>query len=556
MSKDRGSLCLQVRDQAIEAKVLFTDPDSVDNDATNRRDVIGVLDLPLEVLREIIHQLHAAIRGPSRQYSRLRTSILGEYRLVCKAFNAAVEPIQFATLIFDFHPWQTENQTSTARHLKLIAEGESPASYSTQSLQISCLDPYWKGPLGALNGYTGNWNRDLNATDGSKGADQVSQMVNKYLVKAIASLEILRRVDWYIPKDNRYASSVIDALSNLQGLEELRLTFSDGPFSEDVFQLRKITRLRKLSVYLPRLNDHTDYMKFASVCNEVILANPSLDRLTIVGPLDQLVSMSFHDFLGRFDEVNTLKLLHLRLQNIMLELDAIILPQLSSLTSLDLRNSRRSLDAEAWDLFLSAGIRLTSLSIDIFTRPLLDYLSSFSGLRRLTIQDRHRIPACDDADYLFLTVIPLHKESLKELYLFCTFPCDLSLDWLKGNPLAICPNLTHFGVSLPSDTIEVALEDLRVIISAPRKERLHMLYICRSQLSIGFLCGAGVGRYAMQVQQATQTIVSKWEIDDPQLYPSHICINGREVYHIVRDEVHAGKYRYKQHPNQRKFVIL
>ncbi|KAJ3514288.1 hypothetical protein NLJ89_g2456 [Agrocybe chaxingu] len=530
MRKNHDTSCLQVQHQA---KVLLTDSASV-NDATNRRDVVGVLDLPLEIIREIILQMHAAIRGPSRQYCRLRTSTLGEYRLVCKAFNATVEPIQFATLVFDFHPWQAENLTSAAKHLKLIAEGESPASYSTQSLQISCLDPYWRGPLGALNGYPGSWNRDLSVTDGSKRADQVSQMVSKYLAKAIASLEILRRVE----------------------LEELRLTFSDGSFSEDIFSLSKITGLRKLSIYLPRLNDPADYMRLATTCNEIILGNPSLDRLTIVGPQEQIVSMTFHHFLGRFDVASPLKLLHLRLQNVMLELDAITLPQLSSLTSLDLRNSRHNLDDEAWGLFLSAGIRLVSLSIDIFTRPLLGYLSSFSGLLRLTIQDRHKIPACDDANYLFLTVIPLHKESLKELYLFCTFPCDLSLDWLKGNPLAICPNLTHFGVSLPSDTIEVALEGLRLIISTPRKERLHMLYICRSQLSIGFLCGAGVGRYTMQAQQAAQTIVAKWEIDDPQLYPAYICINGREVCHIVPDEGHPGKYRYKQHPNQRKFVIL
>ena len=162
------------------------------------------------------------------------------------------------------------------------------------------------------------------------------------------------------------------------------------------------------------------------------------------------------------------RLRHLGLDYCLVLLDEVALHNLSHLTSFKLLHTQyEDLDPscsevasspdDIWSAFTGSGIRLQELEHDTVTDSLLDYLLTFSGLKKLSLiglGDNEQNLSDTPAYARFCTfVLPNHQETLEELNLTPYFDCRWCFGSHNAYVIAKCTKLKHISMSVISSQV-------------------------------------------------------------------------------------------------------
>jgi len=187
---------------------------------------------------------------------------------------------------------------------------------------------------------------------------------------------------------------VLDALASLPVLEDLHLSVWSPPDSPVQFQ--RLSNLKKFTLTSDSSNRTTIIRTVAGLvgCNQ-----PELTSLTIVddGYHDNGYAPTLQDFFAETSSSVCLKITHLNLSGLFVKLDASALRHLRSLISLTIMDMFSPYDEtteyqgpellaeKIWSTLRSEKIHLQELVTDEAQPALVEYLTSFSGLRRLRL---------------------------------------------------------------------------------------------------------------------------------------------------------------------------
>ena len=180
------------------------------------------------------------------------------------------------------------------------------------------------------------------------------------------------------------------------------------------------------------------------------------------------------------------RLRHLGLHSCFFRLDKVTLPHLRYLKSLDLELSYidtfreprvagvASSPDEIWRTFLGSGIHLEELKHDLIPMSLIDYLSSYSGLKKLRLMvesdNRNCLAA---ANPFFNKCLTNHVDTLEELILIArhegpwTFCSDNSKSIAKCTRLKLLAMNVSLDLGKETSSTQWELPDDNVVVSHP-----------------------------------------------------------------------------------------
>jgi hypothetical protein len=187
---------------------------------------------------------------------------------------------------------------------------------------------------------------------------------------------------------------VLDALASLPVLEALHL--SDWSPPDSPVQFQQLSNLKKITL----TSDSYDRTTIIRTVARLIACNqPGLTSLTIVDDGDHVdgYKPTLQDYLAETSSIVCLKITHLNLSGLVAKFDASALRHLKSLVSLTIVDifspydetteyqGSESLVPEIWSTLRLEKIHLQELITDDAQPALVEYLKSFSGLRRLRL---------------------------------------------------------------------------------------------------------------------------------------------------------------------------
>ena len=242
-------------------------------------------------------------------------------------------------------------------------------------------------------------------------------------------LHFLKFRSWSLDREPRWlADSVIQTVASLPSLSEFTINYSYR--SEQYTSLHHLKNLTKLTVR-SRCDNFRE--KIVPGIAQAIANSPDLKVLDVdSGQWGNEGVTTLHDLFS--DVESPLKLQHLGLARIGVGLDASILRHLQSLTSLEWMSTAFMKDdnyanstEEVWHTLGTEGIKLSRLETNLMSDGLLQYLSSYQGLRDLRLQ---RVSGNDDndsdrlANIFFQEVLPRHANSLEIFHINAAFEGD------------------------------------------------------------------------------------------------------------------------------------
>ncbi|EDR02835.1 uncharacterized protein LACBIDRAFT_295356 [Laccaria bicolor S238N-H82] len=296
-------------------------------------------------------------------------AILTQISLVCKRINFALEP-QILSEITLCSPMDLASRVES-----LVTTEPKPTSASKYATKLSI------GPL-------------CTSSDQNEVTEEEAK-IKSFLVPAISSLVGVRQILWYVGQyDAEWATLlVLDALASLPVLEDLHLNVWSPPDSPVPFQ--RLSNLKNFTL----TSDFSNHVAVISTVAGLIGRNqPELTSLTIVDDgYHADGAPTLQDFLAETSSSVCLRITHLKLSGIIAKFDASALRHLRSLISLtivdifspyDETTEYRGADFLAqkiWSTLQSEKIYLQELVTDDAQPALVEYLTSFSGLRHLRL---------------------------------------------------------------------------------------------------------------------------------------------------------------------------
>ncbi|KAJ6580741.1 hypothetical protein B0H19DRAFT_1112255 [Mycena capillaripes] len=356
---------------------------------------MSILAFSIELLQEIFYRI------PS-DHKHLR--------VVCKNFNFAIAPLFFSSVLLDVQQSGLELGLS---HLEALATGNTSWSQFARTLKIERLSPSYKFPASKAV------QEDKQDTDNElKLADE---RMKKFLPSALESLKNVRTVIWTSRREDAEwtAEAVADYLNSHPTLEDFRLT-ADGLKSNCSFN--QLNGLRKLS-----LTSHSSRLltELTHSLSEAVRNSPDLASLHLQShDFSCDAALSFTDLFHGDLSCAHPHLTELHLNDYTLPLDG-IRPHLRALKSLWWFRGYSWTEEgypvpvrRGWDVLREERIHLTEIHTDIIDEDLLAYLSSSSGLERLTISSAggdNEEQSNRRADDFFAHALPRHRSSLVAL---------------------------------------------------------------------------------------------------------------------------------------------
>ncbi|KAF7345666.1 hypothetical protein MVEN_01586300 [Mycena venus] len=368
---------------------------------------MSILGLSLELLQEI------ACWIPARSDQK-------QLRLVCRSLKDTVAPSFFSCVLLDLYSSRLELGLS---HLEELAMGDSPWSRFARTLTIKNLSL----PL----------DLDQPKKNDEDNEPKLAEVrLEKCLNKALKSLRNVRTVRWTFMAEHYYSEHskwipgvVADSIVTLPVLDDLRLTSDEPSFGRNFdCYFDRLTGLRTLTL---ASSDPVDLHFICVALSHAVHSSPlSSLRLTTEhhgtsSPLNGIADL--------FPSLpQPLALTELRLTGCNLRLDHGTLPHLRSLRSLWLSYS----SGKIWETLRIECIHLSEIHTDYVQQALLEYMSSYSGLERLTISGADETNQGDEddgdegdgdeddsdkehleplAEEFFTTALPRHKGSLVAL---------------------------------------------------------------------------------------------------------------------------------------------
>jgi hypothetical protein len=261
--------------------------------------------------------------------------------------------------------------------------------------------------------------------------------------------------------------SLIDGLAEVPHFERLHLHFyftnPDKLQPMELIPLRRFPALRQLSIQgtstLISLFDD-----FIQQLRNMHHTTPSLTRLelaiSMIGydkahadPRDYL-----HEIVQDVPKRSPLKLQILRVDGWNLKLDSTTLPHLKFLTSLHICQMQKQRDVpELWDRLNEARIHLEDIATQDASPQLVNYLKSYSGLKRFELRSRNlrriRIGLAETYADIYHIVLPMHKDSLVSLKLLERRSIHACIHAEHIPPISLCKKLSLLSATVRSEDI-------------------------------------------------------------------------------------------------------
>ncbi|KAF5319480.1 hypothetical protein D9619_008755 [Psilocybe cf. subviscida] len=458
-------------------------------------------------------------------------------RLVCRYLSRALVPIAFRNLTISV---SKNTLGSDLAKLRTLASPGCPASFATRRLTIGalspCFDPTYTGPTWKF--VDDEWVAEEQPQD-HEGLAKALEEIRTLIVPAISSLKGLHSVIWKpIEKDdNTTQALVMNAIGRALNLRSLRLTLSycKVPISFDNF-----SHLRGISIEGTSQKYHEE--TFESLAR-MIARSPDLTSIDIVSNwryyygIDR--TQSLHQlFKYCAPDAPPLRLRHLGLQMCLVKLDATTLPHLRHLRSLRLtyiedphtrarytieeeesgdsalrREQKRygSSLAEFWTTLLQTGIQLEDITLDVVVPPFVDYLASYSGVRRLHLtpggfQDGSTSDLIGEAFYT--RALPKHAAFLEDLNVNAVYDGGWCFGSHNREILARCTRLRTWRISIVETQESNNVSDLldTVCLFMPQLEAIDICSTTAEELRSAY-CGSPILAHLMRTTRAiTQNI--------------------------------------------------
>uniref|UniRef100_A0A8H8CGX8 Uncharacterized protein n=1 Tax=Psilocybe cubensis TaxID=181762 RepID=A0A8H8CGX8_PSICU len=284
-----------------------------------------------------------------------------------------------------------DNYQQGVEKLEALARSTHPACYAARALTIRTLSPGYAprsfGPIALLKA---NNSIDLFEKDPFEVSTAKDRIIN-HLLDAITSLQGVRAVQW-VPNlhDGKQVHQIVmSSLKYLPSLSCLQIHFIEFEIPLELDSLRGLQDLIILTEKCsPQWEDEIlDNVAKAVVCNPNL---SSLELITAINPDKGDItndSARFTNLLKYFPiSIPPLRLRHLKLASYIPILTEPFMLHLACLTSLSLTKLDESRLDVIWKYFTTAEIHLTALCVDHVSHCFLNYLSSYSGLKKLYLE--------------------------------------------------------------------------------------------------------------------------------------------------------------------------
>ncbi|KIM44340.1 hypothetical protein M413DRAFT_443341 [Hebeloma cylindrosporum] len=400
-----------------------------------------------------------------------------DLRLTCKQFGEFLHPRIFRDLTINFTQATYENDLFKVR--LLAATDFHATSTETRTLKITSLspayDPGYSGP-----GWTSSddgWIKGPEREDPPE-VKVAEEELKGYLFKAIASLRSLESVE-LTPgrKDGEWAHK--DAMNALETLPNLRvLSIYDADLFKFPLPLHNLSSIEEISAsgisvqYTPRILDNIAKL----VARSPKITSISMTSSSYWSSGDECPSL--HDIFKHYPQsFPPLRLRRLLLMSYRIKLDDLTLPHLRHLTSLDLRNieepynrrrrrpwegpsglnhaeeiQRSTLD-DIWKMMKISGIYLQELALDVVVPSFLEYLASYSGLKKLCIVAggfNSGYSSDSMARQFFSTPFINHVQSLEDLTIRAPYEGSWCFGRWNQAIVSSCKNLKKLEMAIVS----------------------------------------------------------------------------------------------------------
>lgn len=304
-------------------------------------------------------------------------------------------------------------------------------------------------------------------------------------------------------KDGDWAQKdVMDALKTLPNLRVLLLHTADCNFP---FPLHDLSGIQEISIHGRSEKSNAEILDNVA---KLVARSPKITSININSYTSYYTadkSQSLHQIFKHYPQnFSPLRLRHLSLRACLVKLDDVTLPHLQHLTSLSLMNiedphnriirwgaepSNLQLSTEQqfygssiddiWKALKNSRIYLEELALNIVVPSFLEYLASYSGLKklRLTAGGFHEGASSDSmARQFFSTPFLNHIQSLEDLRISALFEGYWCFGPWNQAIVSRCTNLKSFGMAIvsgqlyplpdsPSDKIDDVGVESNVIVS-------------------------------------------------------------------------------------------
>ncbi|KAH9477062.1 hypothetical protein JR316_0010978 [Psilocybe cubensis] len=349
------------------------------------------------------------------------------FRLSCKAVAAILHHEVFRTVHLEVCK---ENMVKGVRKIEALAAGKHPACAAARVLSIGMLAPAASRAVLAST----IWSPSPYPEETSEAADARKRLA-AHLFDAITSLRGVNSVIWEEHEHDCYPASRIamNAIKELPSLRSVRFRFESWP--QIPLELDCLNDLTEISIKTGVAFPPYAELIFDNVA-KAIAQNPNLRSIDICNTgIDHLHAYnSLHNLFRLYPRTAPpLGLVNLKLKSVNLCLDdAVVMRHLISLKSISLEDIHphpshtslfyTSLPSDVWRVLDSNGIHLEEITLDEAPPSFIDYLSSYSGLKRLRFIDNPCKPADGTADLFFEKALLGHAQSLECLEIVPPYP--------------------------------------------------------------------------------------------------------------------------------------
>jgi hypothetical protein len=260
----------------------------------------------------------------------------------------------------------------------------------------------------------------------------------------------------------------MNAVKTLPLLESLELNV--GIFDMADLQLQSLRNLRSIKISAPNNEYFTNIIEPLSL---LIANSPNLHTLHVAPMYGPVASL--HHLLRNCSPNLVLPLKHLGLQGFSLKLDSTTLPHLHHLTSLTLHHvttsesdpdeayvgkAESSHPDEIWAILKTTDVRLDSIDVNHISTTLLDYISLYSGLKKLhlaPINLKTQEQSDLAANQFYNLCLGKHTSSLEELIVMAGYEGG----WCFGDQalvvISLCKKLKILEGCLVSEALDDAV---------------------------------------------------------------------------------------------------
>ena len=262
-------------------------------------------------------------------------------------------------------------------------------------------------------------------------------------------------------------TAVMNAVKTLPLLESLELIV--GNFNSAGLQLQSLRNLQSIKISAP---DNDYFINIIEPLSRLIAKSPNLHTFHLGSTYSP--AASFHHLLRNCPPNLVLPLKHLGLQGVSLKLDSITLPHLHRLTSLtlhDYKTSKSTLDGAfvdkaerlhpdaIWAILKTTNVHLNGIDVNHISTTLLDYISSYSGLKKLRLAriDLRTQERSDLANQFYDLCLGKHTSSLEELIVTPAYEGGWCLVDKALVVISLCKKLRILEGSLVSAALDDAV---------------------------------------------------------------------------------------------------